>query len=213
VALDSLAPAGAGPPETPWFRRGFWIIVLLVVVPPAGAVLAWRYMPTWPKPVRCVLAVWSGMWALYSVYVVSFVIIGIFIPAAPVTTQAAPSQVVAATVPTSAPSLPQAALPQTSAPQRAAPIEPPPESAPQSAATPVRLVVRGAGAAGVSLRSTPGTGDRLKVLKDGDELTALGEDQQAAGRLWKRVKDTDDTDGWVAAEFLGTGSASTEPAP
>jgi hypothetical protein len=212
-APDVMAPAEAGPPKTPWFRRGFWIVVLLIVFPPAGAVLAWQDLPRWPKPVRWVLAAWSGLWALYFVYVVSFVVIKMSLLAAQGTPQLTPTQVVAATVPTAAPALPRGTPPQTAAPQLAAPIDPTAELASESTTAPVRLVVRGAGAAGLSLRSTPGTGDRLKVLPDGEELIALGEEQQVAGRSWKLVKDTDGTEGWVAAEFLGSGSASIDPAP
>jgi SH3-like domain-containing protein len=42
------------------------------------------------------------------------------------------------------------------------------------------------------------------VLKDGTELIALGEEQQAEGRAWLRVKDASGTEGWVASEFAVT---------
>ena len=76
------------------------------------------------------------------------------------------------------------------------PIPSTPTIAPQP-----RLVIIGSGAAGLSLRKTPGTGERLKVLKDGAELTVLGAAQQAAGHSWVPVKDHDGTEGWVAAQF------------
>jgi len=68
-------------------------------------------------------------------------------------------------------------------------------------APPPRLVITGSGGAGLSLRKTPGTGERLKVLKDGAELTVLGAAQQATGHSWVPVKDQDGTEGWVAAQF------------
>ena len=87
-----------------------------------------------------------------------------------------------------------------------APITPTPD--PQ-----LRLLVTGAGPQGASLRETPGTGSRLKVLADGTELISLGEDQQAAGRNWKNVKDPDGTAGWVAAEFLTVGETTPVATP
>jgi hypothetical protein len=55
---------------------------------------------------------------------------------------------------------------------------------------------------GVTLRDQPGTGERIKVWPEGTELTSLGETQQAANRLWTRVRDPEGTVGWVASEFL-----------
>jgi len=101
----------------------------------------------------------------------------------------------------------------TSTPGLSSSVDPTPEPPDEPAAEPERLVVVDAGPAGVLLRATPGSGDRLKVLQDGAELSSLGEEQQAEGRSWQRVKDADGTEGWVASEFLGTGSASIEPAP
>jgi hypothetical protein len=63
------------------------------------------------------------------------------------------------------------------------------------------VIITGAGGDGLSLRRTPGSSDRLKVLKDGTELTVLGAEQQAAGHSWAHVKDQDGTEGWVATEF------------
>jgi hypothetical protein len=196
-----------------------------------GAYLAWRYCPAWPKSIRIGLVVWGVLWPLYYQ-------IRVFAPPAPVTTQAVPPRatavavptsaplrlvaapgptspaVVAAPAPTSAPAL-VAAVEPTLAPALVAAVEPTPAPAPVAAAaptaTPARLVVIGAGAEGVSLRTTPGTGDRLKLLEDGAELISLGDEQQAAGRAWKQVKDAGGTEGWVASEFLGSGSAAVSP--
>ena len=58
----------------------------------------------------------------------------------------------------------------------------------------------------------PGTGDRLKVLKDGAELTVLGAAQQVAGHSWAHVKDQDGIEGWVAAEFTTPARANAAAA-
>jgi hypothetical protein len=55
---------------------------------------------------------------------------------------------------------------------------------------------------GVTLRDQPGTGERIKVWPEGTELVPLGETQQAANRLWTRVRDPEGNVGWVASEFL-----------
>ena len=85
-----------------------------------------------------------------------------------------------------------------------------PAGVPSPVASPVgapRVRVMGAGAEGVNLRAEPGAnGARLKGLFDGAELELLGEDAEADGRTWRRVRDpADRSEGWVAAEFLGPG--------
>jgi hypothetical protein len=73
---------------------------------------------------------------------------------------------------------------------------------PSTAPVLAQLTVTGAGIAGVSLRQAPGTGDRLNILADGALLTALGGEQEAAGRTWLQVTDADGNVGWVAKEFV-----------
>jgi hypothetical protein len=70
-----------------------------------------------------------------------------------------------------------------------------------------RMRVVGAGAEGVNLRAEPSvSGPQLKGLFDGAELELLGEDVEADGRTWRRVRDpTDRSEGWAAAEFLDPG--------
>ena len=69
-------------------------------------------------------------------------------------------------------------------------------------------MVSGAGTAGVSLRRVPGASDRLNVLPDGTLLTALGGEQEVAGRAWLQVKDAAGTVGWVAKEFVVVSQAA-----
>lgn len=117
------------------------------------------------------------------------------VPIPPIAQQVAVAPSPAATAePTSSPGpLPAAAVPST------------PTVAPQPRLV---IIITGSGGDGLSLRKTPGTGDRLKVLKDGAELTVLGAEQQAAGHAWAHVKDQDGTEGWVAAEFTTPAGAN-----
>jgi hypothetical protein len=91
-------------------------------------------------------------------------------------------------------------------------IAPSPAASPEPAATatPSELTVSGAGAGGVSLRPAPGASERLKILPDGAVLTSLGQQQQAAGRAWVRVRDAAGSEGWVAAEFVVAPVAAQE---
>jgi hypothetical protein len=206
VATDSGAPTGLL--QTPWYRRTRWILLILLLFPYIAALMVWRFKPDWPKLAR--YATYA-----YGAFVGLFILVGLVTPRSQIqTAQATPVPIqavtVAAVAPTSVPAL-QATLAPTAAPALAPPVEPTPKLPAQAAATPARLVVMGAGAEGVSLRTTPGTGDRLKVLKDGDELIAVGEEQHAAGRSWQRVTDAGGIEGWVASEFVGSGSASLAP--
>jgi Bacterial SH3 domain len=67
-----------------------------------------------------------------------------------------------------------------------------------------RARVVGARADEVNLRAEPSiNGVRLKGLSDGTELELLGREVEVRGRTWRNVRDpADQTEGWVAAEFL-----------
>jgi hypothetical protein len=67
----------------------------------------------------------------------------------------------------------------------------------------------------VSLRREPSTtAERVKVLPEGASVTPTGQDQQADGRSWRRVRDSEQAEGWVAAEFLvDPATATAQPAP
>src|SRR5436190_18552584 len=61
--------------------------------------------------------------------------------------------------------------------------------------TPQPLVVANTEGQGVSIRRTPGTsGERIKVWPDGTLMQPQGDEQQADGLAWKRVRDPDDND-------------------
>lgn len=99
----------------------------------------------------------------------------------------------------------QAAVSATTAAKPAEPTPAPPATATAIPPTPTPatpLVVVSAGAEGVSIRRVPGTGDRIRAWSDGAEMVPLGEQQQASGRTWTKVRDPAGNEGWVAAEFL-----------
>jgi tetratricopeptide (TPR) repeat protein len=68
--------------------------------------------------------------------------------------------------------------------------------------TTTRMLVNNVGTDGLSLRRSPGNGQRIKVWPDGTALTDLGESAEQGGKTWKRVRDPEGNEGWVAADFL-----------
>jgi hypothetical protein len=74
------------------------------------------------------------------------------------------------------------------------------------AVTPPRTIpmqaVVGVGLQGLVMRSEPGGGDRIRLVDEGTDLRDLGEEQEAGGRYWKRVRHPDGPEGWVASDFL-----------
>ena len=61
---------------------------------------------------------------------------------------------------------------------------------------------------GVTVRQTPG-GAPMGVIPEGTAVSLTGEEQRVDGRLWKQVKTSNDSLGWVAAEFLSGGTTSS----
>jgi hypothetical protein len=99
------------------------------------------------------------------------------------------------TVPTPVPPTP--IPPPATATRAAIPTPAPPAPRP--------VYVANTGGDGASLRKTPDPeGERIDVLHDGTALTPLGPEQQAGGRTWRQVRDTEGREGWVAADFLST---------
>jgi hypothetical protein len=90
----------------------------------------------------------------------------------------------------------------------------PPAAAPTSAIPAVladadsttKLLVTNVGTDGLSLRRSPGVGQRIKVWPDGSALTDLGETAEQSGKTWRRVRDPEGNEGWAAADFLVTAS-------
>ncbi|MHB1007619.1 MAG: hypothetical protein ACYC3S_18555 [Chloroflexota bacterium] len=71
-----------------------------------------------------------------------------------------------------------------------------------SAEPSARLVVANTGGEGVLMRPEPGSVELVRGWAEGTELTAVGPDREAKGRLWKNVRDPEGAVGWIAVEFL-----------
>jgi hypothetical protein len=114
------------------------------------------------------------------------------------------------------------AAPVTAPASNPTPIPPPPTATRPAIPTPAPaaprpVYVANTGGDGVVFRKAPGPdGERVDVLKDGTALTPLGPEQQAGGRSWRQVRDTQGREGWVAAELLSTlpsGSTASAASP
>ncbi|MBI4504541.1 MAG: hypothetical protein HY691_03315 [Chloroflexi bacterium] len=77
--------------------------------------------------------------------------------------------------------------------------DPDPEPTP---GPPEVLAVGNTGGDGVYLRRTPRLSDRLRAWPDRTPMVVVGEDVEAEGRLWKRVRDPVGNVGWVPAPYL-----------
>lgn len=64
------------------------------------------------------------------------------------------------------------------------------------------LAVAGVGLQGLVMRSEPGGGERIRLVDEGTDLRDLGDEREAGGRYWKRVRHPDGPEGWVASDFL-----------
>jgi hypothetical protein len=142
-------------------------------------------------------------------------------PPAPVLPAADPSPGTSgATAATAQPPVGDQSASEAAARLAAAPTATPiPESSPSSAAgsaspapppgpaTPARLRVAKTDGTGVNLRSRPSSAaPALAVLLEDTTVELIGEDVQAEGRAWRRVRTVgstaDGVSGWVAAQYL-----------
>jgi hypothetical protein len=116
---------------------------------------------------------------------------------------------------------PSAPAPSAPSPVAATPIPPPDEPTPTAEPSgpsvapatvppspappgPERLRVVNTEGQGANLRAEPGpTADRVKIVREGGELEALGPEREAGGRRWRNVRDpSDGATGWVVADLL-----------
>lgn len=79
---------------------------------------------------------------------------------------------------------------------------PRPRASPTRTAAPRQLYIANTGGQGAVLRAEPPTGARVAGLRDGTSVTPQGDELEAGGRRWVRVRDPDGRLGWIAAEFL-----------
>ncbi|MFN8523326.1 MAG: YqaE/Pmp3 family membrane protein [Chloroflexota bacterium] len=108
-----------------------------------------------------------------------------------------------ASAPNATPAAPTVA--PTQVPTRTTPPKPTAPPTPEPTAVPVPepvvVVVVNGGTGGVNVRSAP-DGERLRLVRDGVELTMLGEEQRASEKLWKKVRTSDGAEGWIADGFI-----------
>lgn len=86
----------------------------------------------------------------------------------------------------------------------AAAAQAPSTPTPTPTPTPAREIrkVGNTGGIGVYLRRTPSVSDRIRAWLDGSEMTLLGEEVDAAGFRWIKVRDPAGNDGWIPQQYL-----------
>jgi hypothetical protein len=105
---------------------------------------------------------------------------------------------------------PAATVAPTAAPPAAEPAAPTPAPAPAALTEPpaaATLLVQGVGTDGLTLRRSPGIGERIRVWHDGTAMADLGDITEHSGRTWRKVRDPQGSVGWVAADFLADPAA------
>ena len=61
----------------------------------------------------------------------------------------------------------------------------------------------GTDGAGVNLRAAPSlSAARIATVPEGAVLLAVDDPRESEGRTWRPVRDPEQNEGWVAAEFL-----------
>ena len=126
------------------------------------------------------------------------------------TATVAPTLAAPVLTPTSAPTTVVERAPSPSPAAAAEPV-PSPSPAPPARTDLSPLVVRGTGRDGLVVRREPG-GERVALADEGQTVTDLGEERLAEGRVWRRVRVPDGTEGWVAAAFLAAPEAGPSQA-
>ena len=125
----------------------------------------------------------------------------------PTATQAAPVATLTPLPPTTTPTNPPAAPTATEVPPTETPTQSPPT--PTVAAT---WLVGNTGGDGVFIRRTTDMDDKIKAWPDGTEMTVVGPDVTAEGRLWRNVQDPDGNEGFVPADYLVVPEGTDPPA-
>jgi hypothetical protein len=64
------------------------------------------------------------------------------------------------------------------------------------------FAVVGVGLQGLTMRTEPGAGERIRLIDEGTDLRDLGEERTVGDRNWKLVVHPDGPQGWVASDFL-----------
>ncbi|MFN8635703.1 MAG: SH3 domain-containing protein [Chloroflexota bacterium] len=83
------------------------------------------------------------------------------------------------------------------------PIPPPPMTTPEPTPAAERVKVSFTNGLGVNLRAKAGErAARIKTMPEGSVLEVVGTDEAADGLVWRQVRDTAGTTGWVASKFV-----------
>jgi Bacterial SH3 domain len=91
---------------------------------------------------------------------------------------------------------------------------PRPPPTPSHTPVPAAYYVANTGGDGAVLRASPGRGDRVTSLAEGQRVVPQGEEQDADGKHWLRVQEPTGKVGWIAAELLAATPVPTRtPAP
>ncbi|MGE3271773.1 MAG: hypothetical protein AB7P40_23675, partial [Chloroflexota bacterium] len=75
------------------------------------------------------------------------------------------------------------------------------------------LVVTNVGQDGLTLRRSPGVGEKIRVWNGGTEMADLGDTAEHSGRTWRKVRDPQGNVGWAAADFLADPKTVAAGAP
>jgi hypothetical protein len=86
---------------------------------------------------------------------------------------------------------------------------PRPPPTPSHTPAPVAYYVANTGGDGAVLRASPGKGDRVTSLAEGQRVIPQGEQQDVDGKRWLRVQDPSGKIGWIATELLAATPAPT----
>ena len=65
-----------------------------------------------------------------------------------------------------------------------------------------RYAISGTGGDGVRLRESPGPGEVVAMLPEGEVVISLDESASVDGRLWRRVQRDNGDTGWIAGDYL-----------
>ena len=90
---------------------------------------------------------------------------------------------------------------------------PRPLPTPSHTPVPVAYYVANTGGDGAVLRASPGKGDRVTSLAEGQRVVPQGEEQDVDGKRWLRVQDPNGKIGWITTELLAATPAPTKTPP
>jgi SH3-like domain-containing protein len=167
------------------------------------------YDPEPGRPMPRAQWIGLGLAAVVAVALTAGLVFAILTITRPSTAMATPTPLPIVASPTTASSIAAIFASPTSASSPVAAASPTPQGIGQ------RLQVANTGGEGANMRREPGqTGERIKIITDGNLVDIIGADQTADGLVWRNVRDLQGDTGWVAASLLapeGTVPAAAAP--